>query len=142
MIDVFGSQELTGALKKEASTFASTYFENDGTGVFTAHPLPIPAQLSSVNSILVADFDGDKSLDALVAGNLYGSEVETPRNDGSIGCFLKGDGKGSFQVISAVNSGVKLLGEVKQLKFLHLGSHSKPVVLAVKNPGNLQILSY
>ena len=48
-------------------------------------------------------------MDLLVAGNMYGSEVETPRNDASIGLVLIGDGQGGFQALSAGQTGLKII---------------------------------
>ena len=43
-----------------------------------------------VNQIVVKDFNNDTKLDIVIAGNLYSSEVETPRNDASNGlCFKR-----------------------------------------------------
>jgi len=39
------------------------------------HKLPNLAQVSSINQILIEDFDKDSNLDIVVAGNLYGSET-------------------------------------------------------------------
>jgi enediyne biosynthesis protein E4 len=44
----------------------------------------------------VKDVDGDGNLDAILGGNLYNSEAETPRNDASYGLWIKGDGNGEF----------------------------------------------
>ena len=61
--------------------------------------LPNEAQLSSVNDMIIDDFDGDGHQDILAAGNLYNVEVVTPRNDGGIGVFLRGDGEGHFMAV-------------------------------------------
>ena len=93
--DVYTKQDLENSLHYQVKSFASVYLENRN-GTFVVHQLPSEAQLSSINQILVDDFDRDGNLDALVAGNLYWSEVETPRNDAGTGLLLKGNGKGSF----------------------------------------------
>ncbi len=61
--------------------------------------LPNEAQLSSINGMIIDDFDKDGNLDILAAGNLFDMEIVTPRNDGGVGVFLKGDGKGNFAVV-------------------------------------------
>ena len=75
------------------------YLENKG-GKFKVHQLPVEAQISSVNEILVNDYDKDGYLDILLAGNLLVSEVETPRNDAGYGLFLKGNGKELMDIIA------------------------------------------
>src|SRR5690606_27531858 len=80
---------------------------------FRSKPLPSLAQISSVNQIIVDDFNKDGNLDLILVGNLYGSEVETPRNDAGFGNLLFGDGKGDFNVIPMTQSGLCVRGEVR-----------------------------
>ena len=80
-------------------------------------PLDQLAQLSSINDILNCDVDKDGLLDIIVAGNLYGSEVETPRNDAGYGMFLKGSGTG-FKAWAPSQSGLLIDGEVKHIQLL------------------------
>ncbi|KSA15193.1 VCBS repeat-containing protein [Maribacter dokdonensis] len=94
--DVYGEEKLKNSLHYSADTFASVYIENLGNGQFKITDLPNVAQLSNLNDMLVRDFNGDGALDVLAVGNLYVSEIETPRNDAGTGLLLLGDGKGSF----------------------------------------------
>ena len=68
-------KKLQESKKKEAYLFASTYFENKGNNTFQAHELPFLAQVSTVEDILIEDFDQDGFLDALLVGNNY--EIST-----------------------------------------------------------------
>ena len=54
----------------------------------------------AINKILKRDIDKDGYVDIIVSGNMYNSEIETPRNDGSVGVFLKFDPESGFQAIS------------------------------------------
>lgn len=94
--DVYGEEKLKNSLHYSADTFASVYIENLGNGQFKITDLPNVAQLSNLNDMLVRDFNGDGALDVLAIGNLYVSEIETPRNDAGTGLLLLGDGTGSF----------------------------------------------
>ena len=113
--EVYSTPKLEKSLHYSARNFASSYFENDVKVDFKLKNLPKLAQVSSINDIFVKDFDKDGHLDMLVAGNLYDSEVETPRNDASIGLLLRGDGKGNFEAVPASESGVQIIGEVRHL---------------------------
>ena len=115
LVDVYGADNLQSALHYQAKTFASAYLENQGSGRFTMRPLPNEAQLSSINDLLIDDFDQDGYPDILAAGNLYVSEVETPRNDAGVGLLLKGDGQGDFKAVPAPQSGILLPYDVKKL---------------------------
>ena len=117
--EIYGREGLDRSLHYEAKTFESVYIENKGNGTFRYHSLPIEAQFSSVNDILINDFNKDTNLDILIAGNMYCTEVKTPRNDAGIGLFLPGDGKGNFKTTNYLESGffvpydVKSLAEIK-----------------------------
>ncbi len=138
--EVYGEAELGASVHYSANNFAHTYFENDGTGSFTSKALPIAAQLSAVNSILIDDFDNDNKLDILCAGNLYGSEVETPRNDASYGHLLRGTNKGEFLLMHPSESGLRIKGEVKKLLSLSAPGAPERRILVVKNNSPTEIL--
>jgi hypothetical protein len=102
--------------------FESVVLVNNGNGKFDIKPLPNEAQISSINDILVTDLDQDNDLDLIIAGNMYGSEIETPRNDAGIGLYLKGNGDGTFQPVPMTESGLYLPYDVKMLKIIKLGN--------------------
>ncbi|WP_317039867.1 VCBS repeat-containing protein [Kriegella aquimaris] len=135
--EVYTEKSLESALHYQVKSFASVYLENKN-GQFIVHKLPIEAQTSSINGILVDDYDKDGLLDLLIAGNLYVSEVETPRNDASYGLFLKGNGEGDFQAIPASKSGFFVPGDVKDLATINY--NSKTYVIAAKNNDAMQFV--
>ncbi len=139
LVDVYGQENLEAALHYKATNFATSYLENLGNGEFRFHTLPNLAQISSVNRILVSDVDHDGHLDLVMGGNLFGSEAETTRNDASIGLYLKGDGKGGFIPVPAVESGLYMGGDVKDIKQIQLGPQQSEGFVSAKNSGYLQI---
>ena len=88
-------EEIENAYHKQAYLFSTVIFIND-KGKFTIKKLPVEAQLSTVNGILVNDFDGDGKKDILIAGNKFDVEVETTPADASVGLFLKGTDRWKF----------------------------------------------
>ncbi len=141
--DVYTRKVLKESLHLQAETFASCYFENIGNGQFKVNKLPNEAQLSSINDIIIDDFDHDGHLDILAAGNLFSVEVVTPRNDGGVGVFLKGNGKGNFKVIPTVTSGFFVPKEVKALSIIQLNNNNKDkAVLVGNNNDELQLIKY
>lgn len=138
--EVYGEDQLSKSLEYKAYMFQSIALENLGNGNFKTHELPIEAQVSSINDILITDVDKDGALDLILAGNMYGSEVETPRNDAGIGLFLKGNGTFGFKAISMMESGLNLPYDVKELKSLKLGN-KRAMVVGV-NDGPLKIITY
>lgn len=135
--DIYTKQSLETALHFQIKSFASAYFENVN-GKFKKQDLPIYAQLSSINKILIEDFNNDGNLDVLAVGNLYNSEVETPRNDASIGVLLIGNGKGKFEIIRAKESGFYAYGDIKDMARIKFGNIDY-IVLA-KNNDYLQFI--
>ncbi|UZH54509.1 VCBS repeat-containing protein [Salinimicrobium tongyeongense] len=136
--DVYTREELENSLHYQVKSFASIYLENRD-GEFVVHKLPSGAQISSINQILIDDYNKDGHLDALVAGNLFWSEVETTRNDAGYGLFLKGDGKGGFKEATATESGLFIPGDVKDMLRMKVGGSN--VIVAVKNDDVLQFIT-
>ncbi|WP_083629679.1 VCBS repeat-containing protein [Tenacibaculum agarivorans] len=137
LIDVYGKKNLENSLHYQVKSFASVYLENDN-GKFMIRKLPVETQLSSINQIITDDFDKDGNIDALIAGNLHNSEVETPRNDAGYGLFLKGNGKGDLKPIPVTQSGFYSAGDVKDLQQIKIGNTN--YVLSAKNDDYLQFI--
>ncbi len=116
--EIYGKENLERGLHYKANTFASMYLENKGDR-FEMHRLPLLAQLSSVNDILIDDYNGDDNPDILIAGNFYGTEVRTPRNDAGIGLLLEGDGNGNFNPVNYLESGFFVPYDVKSMALIH-----------------------
>ena len=139
LADVYSTQSLKNALHYQAYNFASSYIENLGNREFKITNLPNEAQFSSINSILSDDVNNDGYLDLIVSGNLYVSEVETPRNDASYGLYLEGDGKGGFNPIPSYKSGLFVKGDVKNAKWIRI-KEGKQAILFAKNNEKLQLV--
>jgi hypothetical protein len=101
----FGQADLQKALRYQVDTFASMYFHNDGSGKFSASPLPNLAQIAPIKAIIPTDVDGDGHLDVIVAGNIYDAEPNTPRADAGNGLWLRADGRGRFSPVRPSQSG-------------------------------------
>ena len=140
LAEVYGSA-LNEGLHYEAKNFASTYMENLGNGRFSLKPLPVEAQFSTVQGIIVHDFDEDGNLDLLIAGNFHVSEVETGRADAGIGLFMTGDGKGDFVPIPPTDSGFKADLDVRDLTLAH-STKGKPLIIVANNNDRMQVFRY
>lgn len=137
--EVYG-EPLESALNLKAKTFASAYIENLGNGSFQILPLPNLAQVSSVNAILAQDFDLDGNKDLLIIGNLYQSEVETPRNDAGTGLLLIGNGSGEFYPMPVYESGFCAPNDAKDMKKIMVDGSE--VILVANNSNLLQAIEY
>jgi hypothetical protein len=133
--DIYEADSLAGSDMLEAKIFASGILLNFADG-FQLTALPALAQLSATFGIIVDDFDKDSLNDIVIAGNLYNSEVETPRGDAGQGMFLKGDGQGGFVPIRGYDSGLMLGGDVKKIKPIQLGqgkTSPKSIIVGVND---------
>jgi hypothetical protein len=133
--DVYTKKSLDSALHYQVKSFASVYLENKN-GKFIVHQLPVEAQVSGINKILVDDYDKDGFLDMLISGNLYMSEVETPRNDAGYGLFLRGNNKGQFKAVTPTKSGFFTPGDVKDMAVIKV--KGKKYIITAKNNDKLQ----
>ncbi len=137
LLDIYGPS-LNDALNLKAKTFASAFIENKGQQGFIVHPLPNIAQVSSINNILIRDFDQDGHLDLLISGNLYSSEIETPRNDAGTGMMLKGNGQGHFEPLSIKQSGFFARNDAKDMELISVNNYD--VILVSNNSDYLQAI--
>jgi len=138
--DIYGAAQLKSAKHFMIKDFSSIVLNNQGNGKYTKQLLPINCQLSSTNDILIRDFNNDSHLDLLLAGNLYVSEVETPRADAGIGQLLIGDGSLNFTPVPYNESGLLLNNDVRKLVTIS-GNNSKYLV-ATCNEGPVLIYEF
>ncbi|RYE36565.1 MAG: RNA-binding protein [Sphingobacteriaceae bacterium] len=138
MDDILSPEQRKGALRLKANRLQSCFVRNDGNGKFTLIPLPKEAQLSTLNGLVVEDFDGDGNLDVAINGNDYGTDVSTGRYDAFNGLVLKGDGKGNFKPLSILQSGLYLPGNGKALVKLQ-SSSGKYLLAASQNRDKIKV---
>jgi hypothetical protein len=112
-------KDIESALHYKAYLFSTVLFINN-KGTFTVKKLPVEAQFSTVNGIIVNDFDGDGKKDILIAGNKFDVEVETTPADASPGLFLKGMGNLSFKSFKPFESGFFVPYNVKDIQLLKM----------------------
>ena len=125
-----GRERLNSAVRSRATSFASMCFINND-GVFTAALLPAIAQISPIRGIVVDDIDRDGRRDLFIAGDLYGTEVETTRYDAGMGLLLKGTGACAFTPLSGIRSGVSVQADTRHLAQLRV--RGRPCILVVNN---------
>jgi hypothetical protein len=139
--DIYSNRVLKQSLHLQSEIFASCYLENLGDGNFEIHPFSGEAQLSSLNAMLIKDFNRDGNLDILAAGNLYGVEIVTPRNDGGVGVLLEGDGHGGFEGLPARKTGFFANGDVKSLSLLSINRKGwEGMILVGNNNREMQVI--
>ena len=128
--DVYTEPALENSLHYFTKTFSTVYLENTGNQLKMSN-LPTLSQLSAVNKILKKDINKDGYTDIIISGNMYNSEVETPRNDGSVGVYLEFDPSNGFKAIPTRESGLFINGDVKDMEFISLKGNN--YIVSAKN---------
>ncbi len=118
--EVYGNS-LKQSYEREINSFTSYLLLNKGDGNFTPVALPEEAQMTPVFDVVVRDLNEDGSEDLILAGNIYETEVETPRLDAISGTVLLSEGDGTYQVLPHLQSGMYLRGNIKSLISFNAG---------------------
>jgi len=134
--DVYGDK-LNSSVQAEATTFRSIILINKGKGIFKKQALPNQAQAFPLLTAVFYDVNQDGFEDAIIAGNIYDMEVETPRLDGGSGMVLLSNQQNGYTVATAAETGLFIDGDVKDLELITVGGTS--YLVAGKNGGLLSI---
>ncbi|MEZ4992913.1 MAG: VCBS repeat-containing protein [Saprospiraceae bacterium] len=137
--DIYSTEHLEKSKHYQVKSFASVYAENVGQGQFELRPLDHLAQLAPINTMVTGDVNHDGIMDVVYAGNLYGSEVETPRGDATYGGLMLADRNGNFRSLMPYSSGLMVKGEVRAARKLRLAGGYTGVLFA-KNNDYLQLI--
>lgn len=135
---LFSKEQLDKALIVKANHLQSCFIKNEGNGKFSIASLPSQAQWSVLNGMVVDDVDDDGNLDVVINSNDYGTDVSVGRYDALNGLVLKGDGKGNFNPLTIIQSGIFIPGNGKAIVKL-TGKDGKYLLAASQNRGPLKI---
>lgn len=136
--DIFSKEQLAKSKTVEIKTLQSVYLDNTGNRHFRVKPLPIAAQMSAANGLVVTDVDHDGNEDILLAGNFYPFRVNLGPLDAGIGLLLKGDGKGKFFPEPYAVTGLLIKGDVRNLTAIK--TKAETILVAAKSKGAMQII--
>ena len=140
MDQIFTTDELKSSLKLSANTFSTFWIENRGKMQFVIHKLPALAQFSNVNGIVLNDYNSDGNLDIALNSNDFTMATMLGRNDAMNGIILQGNGKGDFQPLSIVKSGLFIPYNGKAL--ISTLIKDQPVLVATQNAGKLKAFRF
>ncbi len=121
---IFSKSQLQKAKKRQLYNLSSSYIENLGNGKFKVHRLPNMAQWSSIQTLLVDDFNNDGYPDVLTAGNLYEVNTQFSRLDASHGVLLLNDKKGNFKTSIDINKSFNISGPARSIKKIKINQSS------------------
>ncbi len=136
LVDIYG-EKLSDSYENEVNEFNSLLLVNKGDGNFESMTLPIQAQQFPIMKSVFLDINGDGFEDCIVAGNIYETEVETPRLDAISGVVLLSNGKDGYSVMNRIHSGLYLQGNVKDLTLIDF--INRPLLVNTRNNNRLTV---
>lgn len=135
--DIFTKEQLSSSLINEINYLESAVIWNHAEGL-KLEALPRQAQYSPVYAIASKDVNNDGFKDILLGGNLSEVKPEIGKYDASYGLCLLNDGKGSFKAILNHEIGLRINGQVRDIKEMHIGGED--YFLVAKNNEAVQFI--
>ncbi|MEO7561993.1 MAG: FG-GAP and VCBS repeat-containing protein, partial [Ferruginibacter sp.] len=129
--ELFKKELLEKSVVKKFNFSSSIIALNKGNGNFTIEKLPPKLQLSSVNAVYATDINNDNKPDLVLGGNNFNFPPQFGRLDASYGDVLLNKGNAKFEWIPPVTSGIKLTGEIRDIK--QITGNGKRYILVVRN---------
>jgi len=138
--DIYG-QAINSAYHREVNQFKTILLINNGKGVFKKVELPVMAQTIPILDGDTSDFNNDGFKDIIVVGNIFNTEVETPRLDNPFGLVLISNGKDNYDIIEPSKTGFYLSGNAKSVKIIERDDDSKLIVVG-NNNGKIETFKF
>jgi hypothetical protein len=113
--ELLGKKKLDQAVKRQANTLESYWYENTGGSQFKAHLLPDELQLSSLQAAALLN----PGQGVLLGGNFYDCNIEMGRYDASYGNLLSFGRNGQMNVFPLGD--IRLDGQVKRIVPIKIG---------------------
>ena len=135
--DIYGDKIFT-AYQREVNQFKSIVLLNEGNGKFKKTVLPIMAQTMPILDGDTYDFNNDGFEDIIVVGNIYNTEVETPRLDNPYALVLLSNKKDGYIVLGPDETGLYINGNAKSIKLIKYEKSGKVLAVIATNNGNTE----
>nr|WP_299385716.1 VCBS repeat-containing protein [Allomuricauda sp.] len=132
LVDIYG-EKLETSYERSVTEFQSVLLINKGNGQFEKKVLPIQAQTFPLLDCVFLDLNNDGHDDIIAGGNIYDTEVETPRLDAITGLILLSNGNDGYTPIPQQQTGLFLEGNVKSLELIETSNQQKYLISAVNN---------
>ncbi len=139
LVDIYGDKLSQSEVHYQVTDFRSMIAINDGQGHFDWQPLPRWAQIAPIRDAIPLDYNADERTDFLLIGNLFQSEVETPRADAGKGWLMEGLSENNFRIVHPAETGIFAEGDVRRIEKIDFGSRS--IYLVARNNGKLSAIS-
>ena len=138
MEQLFSKDLLNGGEVLVANELRSGVFENN-EGQFTFKAFDLKAQVSMIRDMLLVDINDDGRIDALTAGNFFGSSIAEGWYSEDYGTVLLNTSEG-WEVASSTVMGLYLEGQIVQMEPIMIAK--KRAFIVVRNDATIQIFNY
>ena len=133
--DIYG-EEIIDSYERKVTSFESILLINNGENKFTLKKLPPLAQSIPIITSDVIDINDDGYEDVIIAGNIYNTEVETPRLDNQFALILLSNKINNYTTLGPKETGLYTNGNIKSIKVIN---NEKPQLLIGNNNSALEI---
>ena len=113
--DLFNDKQLSASHTADIKNMQSVLLVNNGNKTFSIKPLPAYAQLSTANSLISKDVDGDGNNDIILAGNFYPMRAQLGPMDAGIGIVLKNNGNANFTPLTYDKTRLLIRGDARNM---------------------------
>ncbi|MGX1929846.1 VCBS repeat-containing protein [Flagellimonas sp. 2504JD4-2] len=137
LTDIYG-EKLNTSYENSITQFESILLINKGNLNFEKQTLPVNVQSYPLFDCSFIDLNKDGFEDVVTVGNIYGTEVETPRLDALSGVILLSNGKDGYQSVPQQESGLILDGNVKSIQLIE-GPNNQKYLINTANNGPLMV---
>ena len=116
-------------------------YKNNGDGTFDDVSEYSGAGIGiNAMTTTIGDYNNDGFEDLIIVGNIYNTEVETPRLDNPYGLILVSNKKDGYNVIGPKESGFYLKGNAKSVETISL--NDKNYIIVGVNDGDVEVYEY
>ena len=133
--DIYG-EEIIDSYERKVTSFESILLINKGNNEFIINKLPEMAQSIPLIASDVIDLNKDGYEDVIIGGNIYNTEVETPRLDNQFALALLSNKNDNYTVLGPKETGLYTKGNTKSIKIIN---KKKSQILIGNNNSDLEI---
>ncbi|WP_190809637.1 VCBS repeat-containing protein [Flagellimonas sp. S3867] len=137
LTDIYG-EKLNSSYENSITQFESVLLINRGNLNFEKKQLPVSVQSYPLLDCSFVDVNKDGFEDVITVGNIYETEVETPRLDALSGVILLSNGKDGYHSVPPQESGLILDGNVKSIELIE-GPNNQKYLINTTNNGPLMV---
>lgn len=118
--DIYG-EKIYSAYQREATQFKSMAIINNGDGTFKKVTLDNMVQTMPIQDAITFDLNNDGFEDILAVGNIFNTEVETPRLDNPYALVLLSNGTNGYTTLGPDKTGLYTTGNAKSVEWIKQG---------------------